>query len=79
MAWGNMTQVLEAKADTFFNGWCSDLEGCVFDLGPRPSNKFSRTMKEPERYFGETYRNICQPEIMTKTPEAFPDQEIRPL
>ena len=37
---------LETKTD--FQGWCTDLEGYTFDLGPRESENFSRTMKELE-------------------------------
>ena len=33
----------EAKID--FLCWCSDLEGYIFDLGLRVSDKFARTMK----------------------------------
>ena len=29
-----------------------------------------------ERYIGTTYSNIWQPEIMTKTPENFPNPQI---
>ena len=33
-------------------------------------------MKEMEQYLGATYRNICQPLIMTETPETLPNLEI---
>ena len=33
-------------------------------------------MKELDRYLGTAYSNSCQPVIMTKTPEAFPELEI---
>ena len=36
----------EPKAETDFQGQCTDLEGYIFDLGPRASNKFAQTMKE---------------------------------
>ena len=37
---------LEPETETDFQGWCTDLEGYTFDLGPRASDKFSRKMKE---------------------------------
>ena len=33
-------------------------------------------MDDLERCLGATYINSCQPEIMTKTPETFPDPEF---
>ena len=42
----------EPETETEFQGHCTDLEGYTFDLGPRASDKFSRTMKELERYLG---------------------------
>ena len=36
----------EPKTETGFQGRCTDLEGYNFDLGPRSSEKFSRTTKE---------------------------------
>ena len=33
-----------------FQGRCTNLEGYTFDLGPRASDNFARTMKELERY-----------------------------
>ena len=36
---------LDLETDTDFQGRCTDLEGYTFDLGPRASEKFSRTMK----------------------------------
>ena len=45
---------LEPKTETDFQGRCTDLEGYTFDLGPKASDKFSRTMKELERYLGTT-------------------------
>ena len=38
--------------------------------------KFARMMKEMEQSLGATYRNICQPLIMTETPETLPNLEI---
>ena len=40
----------EPKTETDFQGRCTDLEGCTFDLGPRAPERFARTMKELERY-----------------------------
>ena len=51
---------LEPKTKTDFQGRCTDLEGYTFDLGPRVSDKFSRAMKELERYLGTTYCDSCQ-------------------
>ena len=61
---------------TDFQSRCTDLEGNNFDLGPRASDKFARTMKELERYIGTTYSDICQPAIMTETAANFPDPEM---
>ena len=38
----------ETKTKTDFQGRCTDLEGYTFDLGPRASDNFARTMKELE-------------------------------
>ena len=54
----NKTQGLELKAHTNFKGQYSDLEGYVFNIGPRDLNKLSRTMRELERYLGATYSDI---------------------
>ena len=43
------TQGPEPEADTNFTDWCSDIEGYIFALGPRASDKFTRTMKDLER------------------------------
>ena len=67
---------LEPKTETDFQGRCTDLEGYIFDLGPRASYKFSRTMKELERYLGTTYSDSCQPAIMTETAANFPDPDM---
>ena len=40
--------ISEPEAETDLQGWCTDLEGYNFDLGPRASEKSSITMKEPE-------------------------------
>ena len=48
------TKVPELEAKTDFKGQCSDLEDCIFDLGPIALNKFSRIMKELEQYLGAT-------------------------
>ena len=77
---GNKTwtksQVPYPKAGTDFKGWCSDLEGYIFNLVLRSSEKFFRTMKDLERYLGATYSNGCKLAIMTKTPATFPDPEM---
>ena len=56
------------------------MEGYVFDIRPRALDKFFRTIKELELelkwYLEVTYRDSCQPTIMTKTPETFPDLDI---
>ena len=36
----------ELKAETNFKGWCINLEGYIFDLGPRASDKFDKTVKD---------------------------------
>ena len=36
---------LDPETETDFQGRCTDLEGYTFDLGPRVSDKFSRTTK----------------------------------
>ena len=64
---------LEPKTETDFQGWCTDLEGCTFDHGPRVSDKFDRTMKELEQYLGTTYSDICQPAIMNETAVNLPN------
>ena len=38
----------ETKTETDFQGRCTDLEGYTFELGPRASEKISRTMMELE-------------------------------
>ena len=52
------------------------MEGHTFDLGPRASEKFSRTMKELERYLGTTYSDSCKPAITTETAANFPNPEM---
>ena len=37
---------LEPEANTEFKGRCNDLEGYIFDLGRRLSNKFVQTIKD---------------------------------
>ena len=64
---------LEPKTETDIQGRCTDLEGCTFDLGPRASDKFARTMKELDRNLGTTYSDSCQPAIMTETVANFLD------
>ena len=67
---------MEFEADINFKVWCSDLEGYIFYLLLIALYKFFRTMKEMERYIVATYRNSCQPDIMTKTPKTFPNLEM---
>ena len=64
----------ETKTD--FQGWSTELEGYTFDIGPRASDKFARTMKELEIYLGTAYSDICQQAIMTETAATFPDPEM---
>ena len=66
------TQCQEPEADTNFKGQCSDLGGYIFDLGPRVSDKFTRTIKELERYLGSMYRDSYQTVIMNETPATLP-------
>ena len=66
----------DPEAETDFQGGCTDLEGYIFDLGPRASNKFSLTMKGLERYLGSTYSEIFQPAIMTETSATVTDPEM---
>ena len=65
--------ILEPKTKTDFQGRCTNLEGYTFDLVPRASDKFFRTMKELEQYLGTTYSDSCQPAIMSETVANFPD------
>ena len=67
---------LEPETETDFRGRCTDLEGYTFDLGPRASDRFARTMKKLEQYLGTTYSDSCQPAIMTETLANFPDPEM---
>ena len=55
---------------------CTDLEEYTFDLGPRASDKFARTMKELERQLGATYSDSYQPAIMTETAATLPNPEM---
>ena len=66
----------EPKTETNFQGQCTDLEGYTFDLGPRASDKFSRTIKELEIYLGTTYSDRCQPDIITETTANFHDPNM---
>ena len=65
--------ILEPETETDLQVSCTDLEGYYFDLVPRESDKFSRTMKELEQYIGATYSDRCQPTIMNETAATFPD------
>ena len=66
----------EPETETDFQGRCTDLEGYNFDLGPRASEKLSRTMNALERYLGATYSDSCQPSIMTETVATFPNPDM---
>ena len=66
----------EPKTKNDFQGRCTDLEGYTFDLGPRASKKFTKTMKELERYLVATYSDIFHPYIMTETAANFHDLEM---
>ena len=67
---------LEPETKTDFQGQCNDLEGYTYDLGPRASDKFARTMKELEQYLGTTYSDSCQPAIIPETTTNFPDPDM---
>ena len=67
---------LELKVKTTFKGQCIALEGYIFDLGPISLDNFIRTVKDLERYLWVTYKNRCQPAIMTETPATFSDPYI---
>ena len=73
------TQGTKLEAETYFKGQCSDQEGYIFNIEQRESDKCSRTMKDLERYLGETYNNICEPAIMPKTPENSLDPEMQTI
>ena len=64
------------EAATDFQGRCTDLEGYIFDLGPRASKKISQTMKKLEQYLGATYSDIFHPSIMNETVATFPIPEM---
>ena len=66
----------DPEDETKFKGQCSDLEFYIFDLWPRASDKFTKTMKYMERYLEATYRNICQTDIMTETLATFSEPYI---
>ena len=42
-------------------------------------DKLASTTKGLGRYLGATYSDIFQPSIMTKTPETFPDPEMKSI
>ena len=68
------SQSPEPEAETVFKGRCSDLEGCILELGLISLDKFSMMMKELGRYLGDTYNNSCKPAIITKTLATLTDQ-----
>ena len=72
--WNKPSQ--EPKYETNFQGQCTDLEGYIFDLGPRASNKFARTMKELNWYLGATYSDSLDPSIMDDTAATITDLEM---
>ena len=53
----------ELKAEPDFQGRLTDLEGYIFDLGPRASDKFVPKMKELKRYLRATYSGRFQPSL----------------
>ena len=63
----------DPKDESDLQGQCTDSEGYIFDLGLRSYDKFSRTIKELERYLGATYSDSCQTEIMTENAATFPN------
>ena len=67
---------MEHKSETEIQSRCTDLEGYIFDLGQRASEKLFRKMKEMEKYLGSTHSDRCQPSIMTETADIFPDPDI---
>ena len=67
------TRDTELGAKTHFKGWCSSIEGYIFDLGTRATDKFSREIKDMEQYLGSTYSDGCQTAIITKTLATFLD------
>ena len=73
--WTN-TQGPKLESETNFKGQCSYLEGYIFNLGMRAAENSTRMMKDLESYLGSTYSNICQPSIMTKTPETSPEPDM---
>ena len=66
----------ELESNTNFKGRWSDLECYIFELGQRSWDKFSRMMKDPDQYLGETYINSCQIAIMNETQETTPYPEM---
>ena len=66
----------DPKAETNFQYLCTDLEGYIFDFGPRASNKFAQTMKELEQYPAVTYSDSCQTYIITETHVNIPNPEM---
>ena len=67
---------MEHKSDTEIQSRCTDLEGYIFDLGQRASEKRFRKMKEMEKYLGATHSDRYQPSIMTETADTFPNPDI---
>ena len=67
---------MEFESKTDFKGCFSDPEGYILNLGTRTRDKFFRTMEDLELYLGETYIDICQPYMMNKTLDTFPDPDM---
>ena len=68
--------ILEPETETDFQVRCTDLERYTFDLGPRATDKFARTMKGLEQYIGTTHSDSCHPAIMTETAANFPNTQM---
>ena len=67
---------MEFESKTDFKGCCSDPEGYILNPGTRARDKFFRTMEDLELYLGETSIDICQPYMMNKTLDTFPDPDM---
>ena len=69
----------EPETETDFQGRCTDLEGYTFDLELRASDKFSRIIKELERYLGETYSDSFQPDITSENAATFSEPDMHTI
>ena len=52
------------------------MEGYIFEFRTRVLDKFFRMTKKLDWYLGETYINIYQLSIMTKTQAVFSDPDM---